>query len=64
MFTLKRCEGEKDMSSVLERQYKELKVNVERLRSHAIELDTDKDGNVVLDRDNPDHREFFGEDEE
>lgn len=56
-------EEEKDMATVLEKQYQELKLNAEKLRLRAEILKVDKDGAIVLDRNNPDHRQWFEDDE-
>jgi hypothetical protein len=58
-----REEEEQDMATVLEKEYQELKLRADKLRLRAEVLKVDEDGAIVLDRNNPDHRRWF-EDED
>lgn len=55
-------EDDEDMSSVLDKKYAQIDVN--KLKSRAEVVKTKDDGSVLLHRDNPDHVEWFEDDED
>ncbi|WAH36346.1 hypothetical protein [Alicyclobacillus dauci] len=54
--------GDKRMSSVLNKKYAELDVG--KLKARAEVLKTNDDGSVLLHKDDPEHVEWFEDDED
>lgn len=54
-----RREGDEDVSTILERA----RLDVKKLKARAETLKTDENGAVLLNRGNPDHVEWFEDDD-
>lgn len=60
------CEKREDneMNPLAEHDFSKVKIDREKLYRKAKKLKVDEDGNILLNSKNPDHREWYEDDED
>lgn len=56
--------GDEEDMQAIEKKFPELNLNIKKLWSKADKFKTNKDGVILLNRSNPQHRDWYNDDSE